>query len=74
MSRGPWKNKPITIANAVKGFQRATKLGNDSVCVLVNPRDGSVSICAKAPDQVPHAQTYTEEWKLPDEPDKEIRP
>jgi hypothetical protein len=72
MSSGPWKIKPNVMMTALRAFKRVTKLGNDEIEMRVNLDDSSFVICARSPEDPP-TQT-SQEWKLPDGLEKEIRP
>jgi hypothetical protein len=70
MPRTRKKVNTTCVSNAIKGFQRATKLGNDATLVWVNPLDGCVYICARSQDDPVPPVEVSEEWGIPDEPQK----
>jgi hypothetical protein len=71
MPAGPHRFRQPELARAVKALSQAARLPPENIIVHVF-RDGSFTVSAK-PEVAPPAQP-AEEWKLPDEPNAEVRP
>jgi hypothetical protein len=73
----PLPRARISLASSGRSLRAAKRAGisRNEVLVRLNQREGTAVIYARSPgDPITPPQTTVEEWKLPDEPETEIRP